>query len=142
MTLASAQDHSRSLEEKGRAAFEKFRTGLKTGAWGDFIDLLTEDFTFYFPQGKWRGEHHGQARARVFFSYVTSVFPGGITVTSLDHVLVSGETVMLEFKDEGTMALRGAEPRPYRNRVAIAFDFRGDRVRGYREYFGSDGTSN
>ena len=35
----------------------------------------------------------------------------------------------------------GAPPKPYRNRVAIAFDFRGDQVCGYREYFGSDGAS-
>lgn len=48
---------------------------------------------------------------------------------------------MFEFKDEGTMVLPGALPRPYKNRVAIAVDFRGDRVCGYREYFGSDGTS-
>ena len=130
-----------STEAKGRAAFEKFRLGLKTGDWSDFTDLLTDDFTFFFPQGKWHGEHRGKAKALEFFPYVTSVFPGGINVVSLDHVHVSGDTVMLEFKDEGTMALPGSPPKPYRNRVAIAFDFRGDRVSGYREYFGSDGAS-
>ena len=130
-----------STEEKGRAAFETFRRGLKTGDWSGFTDLLTDDFTFYFPQGKWHGEHHGKAKALEFFSYVTSVFPGGITVVSLDRVHGSGDTVMFEFKDEGTMVLPGALPRPYKNRVAIAVDFRGDQVCGYREYFGSDGTS-
>lgn len=131
----------RSTEEKGRAAFEAFRKGLQTGDWSGFTDLLTEDFTFYFPQGKWRGEHRGKAKALEFFPYVTSVFPQGIAVVSLDGVHVSGDTVMLEFKDEGTMALPGAPPKPYRNRVAIAFDFRGDQVCGYREYFGSDEKS-
>lgn len=130
-----------STEEKGRAVFEKFRRGLLTGDWSAFTDLLTDDFTFYFPQGKWHGEHRGKAKAMEFFPYVTSVFPGGITVVSLDRVHVSGDTAMLEFKDEGTMVLPGAPPRPYKNRVAIAFDFRGDQVCGYREYFGSDGTS-
>ena len=62
-------------------------------------------------------------------------------MVSLDRVHVSGDTAMLEFKDEGTMVLPGVPPKPYRNRVAIALDFRGDRVCGYREYFGSDGTS-
>jgi len=130
-----------STEEKGRAAFEKFSRGLKTGDWSDFTGLLTDDFTFFFPQGKWHGEHRGKGKALEFFPYVTSVFPGGMTVVSLDRVHVSGGTAMLEFKDEGTMVRPGAPPKPYRNRVAIAFDFRGDQVCGYREYFGSDGTS-
>lgn len=132
---------SRSTEAKGREVFEKFRRGLLAGEWKGFTDLLTDDFTFCFPQGKWRGEHRGKEKALEFFRYVTSVFPRGITVTSIDHVLVSGDTVMLEFKDEGEMVLQGALPRPYRNRVAIAFDFRGEQVSGYREYFGSDGSA-
>lgn len=131
----------RSTEAKGRDAFEKFRHGLRTGDWETFLDLVTDDFTFHFPQGKWRGEHRGKEKARAFFHYVTSVFPGGITVTSLDRVLASGDTVMFEFKDEGEMVLPGAGPRPYRNRVAIAFDFRGEQISGYREYFGSDGSA-
>lgn len=131
-----------STEEKGKAAFENFKKGLKAGQWDDFLALLTDDFTFYFPQGKWHGEHRGKDQAREFFPYVTSVFPGGITVTSIDRFLVSGDTVMIEFKDEGTLALPGAPPRPYKNRVAIAFDFRGEKISGYREYFGSDGASN
>ena len=97
-----------ATEEKGRATFKKFSRGLKTGDWSGFTDLLTDDFTFYFPQGNWHGEHRGKAKALEFFPYVTSVFPGGITVVSLDRVHVSGDTAMLEFKDEGTMALSGA----------------------------------
>jgi ketosteroid isomerase-like protein len=142
MTSSSPAASLTSTEAKGRAAFEKFSKGLKTGQWTDFTDLLSDDFTFYFPQGRWRGEHTGKAKALEFYPYVTSVFPGGITVTSLDRVLVSGDTVMFEFKDEGTMTLPGVPPKPYKNRVAIAFDFRGDRISGYREYFGSDGASN
>ena len=129
-------------EQKGRAAFEDFRKGLKSGQWDAFIARLTDDFTFYFPQGRWHGEHRGRNKALEFFPYVTSVFPGGITVTSIERFLVSGDTVMIEFKDEGTLALPGAPPKPYMNRVAIAFDFRGEKISGYREYFGSDGTSN
>jgi ketosteroid isomerase-like protein len=139
--MSSPGDDPRSTEAKGREAFEKFRRGLAAQGWTDFIDLLTDDFTFHFPQGKWRGEHRGKEKAGEFFAYVTSVFPGGITVSSLDRVLVSGDTAMFEFKDEGEMLLPGAGPRPYRNRVAIAFDFRGEKVSGYREYFGGDGTS-
>ena len=56
MSSPSADGHRMSTEEKGRAAFQKFRSGLKTGQWSDFTDLLTDDFTFYFPQGQWHGE--------------------------------------------------------------------------------------
>ena len=132
---------ARTTEEKGRAAFEAFRLGLSTGDWSAFTDLLTDDFTFHFPLGRWHGEHRGKARALEFFPYVSATFPEGIRVVSLDHVHVSGDTVMFEFKDEGTLVLPGTAPRAYRNRVAIALDFRGERVCGYREYFGSDGTS-
>lgn len=142
MAATSGSGDPRSTEAKGREAFEKFRRGLETSQWRDFTDLVTDDFTFHFPQGKWRGEHSGKEKALEFFRYVTSVFPGGISVTSVDRVLVSGDTVMFEFKDEGEMVVPGAGPRPYRNRVAIAFDFRGEQVSGYREYFGSDGASN
>ncbi len=141
MASTTGSGAPRSTEAKGGEAFEKFRHGLKTSQWREFTELLTDDFTFHFPQGRWRGEHRGKEKALEFFCYVTSVFPGGITVTSLDRVLVSGDTVMFEFKDEGEMVLQGAGPKPYRNRVAIAFDFRGEQISGYREYFGSDGSS-
>ena len=141
MTPSSARHGVPSTEEEARGVFEKFKVGLKTGQWSAFTDLLSDDFTFFFPQGKWRGEHRGKAKALEFFPYVTSVFPAGITVISVDRVLVSGDTAIIEFKDEGTMVLPGVPPRAYKNRVAIAYDFRGDLVCGYREYFGSDGAS-
>jgi hypothetical protein len=31
---------------------------------------------------------------------------------------------------------------PYANRIAVSFDVRGNKICGYREYFGSDGKSN
>jgi len=43
---------------------------------------------------------------------------------------------VFEFRDEGVM--RG---QPYKNRVAVAFDVRDDKICAYREYFGSDGKS-
>lgn len=130
-----------TVELRARAAFERFKRGLAHGEWDSFLEIVSDDFVFHFPQGVWRGEHRGKAKAREFFAYVSKVFPGGITVTSVDRVFVSGESVFVEFKDEGTMVLPGAAPRPYKNRIAIAFDFRGDKIYGYREYFGSDGTS-
>jgi ketosteroid isomerase-like protein len=125
---------SGSLDTAQRA-FGHFSHGLKTGEWDAFLDMLTDDFTFYFPVGQFQGAHTGRERAREFFSYVHSVFPGGLTVM-LDRVMSNDTTVVFEFRDEGEM--RGA---PYRNRVAVSFDVRGEQIAAYREYFGSDGTS-
>jgi ketosteroid isomerase-like protein len=117
-------------------AFDHFTTGLATGAWDPFFDLLAEDFTFSFPTGKYVGEHKGKSEAMAFFRYVTSAFPGGIKVVEVMRRSGSGSTFIYEFKDEGM--LRG---EPYKNRVAISLDVCGDKICGYREYFGSDGKS-
>jgi ketosteroid isomerase-like protein len=117
-------------------AFEHFTHGLATGEWDLFLDMLTDDFTFWFPIGPFHGLNVGKDRAGEFFQYVNEVF-GGISITSLERVTSSETTVVFEFRDEGRM--RG---EPYKNRIAVSFDIRGDKICGYREYLGSDGKSN
>jgi ketosteroid isomerase-like protein len=118
-------------------AFDGLTQGLATGTWDPFFDLLSDDFTFWFPTGKYLGEHKGKARAMEFFRYVSSAFPGGIKVVEVMRRSGGGNTFVYEFRDEGT--LRG---EPYKNRVAISLDVCGDKICGYREYFGSDGKIN
>ena len=117
--------------------FEYFTRGLATGEWDSFLDMLTDDFTFWFPIGSFHGFNQGKERARAFFEYVSEVFSPGITITSIERVTSSDTTVVFEFRDEGKM--RG---EPYKNRIAVSFDIRGDKICGYREYLGSDGKSN
>lgn len=119
-----------------RQAFEHFTQGLATGEWNVFIDMLTEDFTFWFPLGPYHGLNVGKERVCEFFHYVSEAFKPGLSVT-LDRVTSNETTVVFEFRDEGQ--LRG---EPYKNRVAVSFDVRGDKICSYREYFGSDGKSN
>lgn len=114
-------------------AFNHFCVGLASGEWTPFLEMLSDDFSFWFPRGKYKGLNVGKERAREFFSYVSSVFSEGLSVT-LDRVVGSGSTYVFEFRDEGK--LRG---QPYANRVAIALDVRGDKICAYREYFGLDG---
>jgi ketosteroid isomerase-like protein len=121
----------------GTKAFGHFRHGLAKGEWQAFLDLLTDDFTFYFPQGKYQGEHQGKDKAKEFFAYVSSVFTTGITINEVLRVSASETNVVFEFRDEGVL-----REQPYKNRVAVSFDVRGDKISGYREYFGSDGKSN
>jgi ketosteroid isomerase-like protein len=117
-------------------AFERFQQGLATGEWQAFIDMLTDDFTFWFPQGEFHGLNQGREQAIAFFHYVSRAFNEGLFIT-LDRVTYNETTVVFEFRDEGR--LRG---EPYKNRVALSFDIRDDKICGYREYFGSDGKSN
>jgi len=79
----------------------------------------------------------GKERAKEFFTYVSESFHPGIQLSSLDHVTSNETTVVFEFRDEGLLL-----GKPYKNRVAVSFDVRGDKICSYREYFGSDGKSN
>jgi ketosteroid isomerase-like protein len=117
-------------------AFTHFEQGLTTGDWQAFFEMLTDDFSFWFPVGKFLGLNVGKARAIEFFNYVSEVYNEGLTLT-LDRVTSNETTVVFEFRDEGLMW-----GKPYKNRVAVSFDVRGDKICGYREYLGSDGKSN
>jgi ketosteroid isomerase-like protein len=116
-------------------AFGHFTHGLATGEWNQFVHMLTEDFTFWFPVGKYHGLNVGKERVIEFFEYVSETFSPGLSVT-LDRVTSNETTVVFEFRDEGLM--RG---EPYKNRIAVSFDVRVDKICAYREYFGSDGKS-
>lgn len=130
-----AHETNRTLEI-AQQAFEYFQHGLATGNCQQFIDMLTDDFSFWFPMGEYHGLNTGKERAIAFFEYVSQTFEQGLTLT-LDRVTSNETTVVFEFRDEGLM--RG---QPYKNRVAVSFDVRGDKICSYREYFGSDGKSN
>jgi ketosteroid isomerase-like protein len=117
-------------------AFEHFQHGLATGEWNQFLDMLTEDFSFWFPMGKFHGLNEGKEKAKEFFQYVSQAYKSGLTVT-LDRVTSNETTVVFEFRDEGLLF-----GELYKNRVAVSFDVRGNKICSYREYFGSDGKSN
>jgi len=117
-------------------AFEHLTHGMATGEWEALLDMLTEDFTLWFPMGKFHGLNEGKERAREFFQYVSDSFNPGLKLKSLDSVTSNETTAVFEFRDEGALF-----EQPYKNRVAVSFDVRGDKICGYREYFGSDGKS-
>ncbi|BAZ30224.1 hypothetical protein NIES4074_26800 [Cylindrospermum sp. NIES-4074] len=127
--------NSENTLKVAQQAFEHFTHGLATGEWQGFLDMLTEDFTFWFPMGKYHGLNEGKEKAKEFFEYVSECFAGGLTLT-LDRITSNETTVVFEFRDEGLLL-----EQPYKNRVAVSFDVRGDKIYSYREYFGSDGKS-
>jgi ketosteroid isomerase-like protein len=137
MHTVDSKQVARTLEV-GTRGFEHFKVGLATGQWQPFLDMLTEDFTFTFPQGKYLGTHVGKDKATEFFQYVSQAFgKDGMRVTEVLRVTANETTIVFEFRDEGKIF-----GNAYQNRVAVSWDIRGDRIAGYREYFGSDGKSN
>ena|GEM_PF-1889201 len=129
------QDSENTLKV-AQQAFDHFTHGLATGNWEPFLDMLTEDFTLWFPMGKFHGLNVGKERTREFFEYVFESFNPGLNLTGLDRVTSNETTAVFEFRDEGVLL-----GQLYKNRVAVSFDVRGDKICAYREYFGSDGKS-
>jgi ketosteroid isomerase-like protein len=109
-------------------AFEQFAYGLATGEWNAFLDMLADDFTFWFPVGPYQGWNVGKERASAFFEYVSEAFDTGLKVT-LESIASNEKTAIFEMRTEGL--LRG---KPYQNQVAVSFDVCGDKICCYREY--------
>lgn len=128
---------SQETLEVGQQAFDNLMYGFATSDWNPLLEMLTDDFTFWFPIGKYHGFHSGKEKAKEFFEYVTEVFGKTVRLTSLERVTSSETTVVFEFRDQGMMF-----GEPYKNRIAISFDVRDRQICSYREYMGSDGKSN
>lgn len=111
-------------------AFQAFAHGLATGDWPSFLDKLSDDFSFWFPAGPFKGWNHGKEKAQDFFALVTVMFPEGLALT-VQQVLSNNTTVIFEVRSQGT--LKG---QPYENQAAIAFEIKGNQVCAYREYLG------
>lgn len=111
-------------------AFRDFSRGLTTGDWSDFLTWLSDDFTFWFPAGPFKGHNEGRETAAAFFAAVSKVFPEGLSLT-LERTLSEGNTVLFEVRSQGLML-----GHPYENQAAISFDVAGDKISAYREYLG------
>ncbi|MEM9217550.1 MAG: nuclear transport factor 2 family protein [Cyanobacteria bacterium P01_F01_bin.150] len=125
MTTSSSESF-----DVAQAAFQDFSYGLATGDWSKFLACLSDDFTFWFPAGPFKGLNSGKDRAEAFFASVAKVFPEGLTLT-VERTLSSGNTVLFEVRSKGLML-----GNPYENQAAISFDVAGNKICGYREYLG------
>lgn len=114
--------------ETAQQAFRHYSHGLTTAEWELFLEMLTEDFTFWFPVGPQQGLNVGKVKAAAFFQYVSTFSDGPLKA---ERVTSSETTVVFEVKSEGQLW-----GKPYQNQAAISFDIRGDQVCGYREYLG------
>jgi hypothetical protein len=109
-------------------AFEAWKMGLATGNWERFLNLLTEDFTFSFPVGKYQGIHQGKESAKEFFEYVSKIYSEGLKV-DLKRTLQSDQTVIFEIESFGKML-----GQAYHNQASVFFEVRDKKISHYREY--------
>ena len=121
----------------GMKGYENFLKGVQKGDWQSFFEMLTDDFTIFFPRGEFQGESKGKERAMQFFKYVGETFKDGFIVVEVLRITASETTIIFELRDEAIL-----NGKPYKNRVALSWDIRGDKISTYREYFGSDGKTN
>lgn len=113
-----------------QAAFQDYAAGLSTGEWQPFLDRLSEDFTFWFPAGPFKGTNVGKEKIAAFFATIPKIFPSGLTLT-IQEITSNTTTVVFEVQSEGMMGTT-----PYQNQAAIAFDIRSNQICSYREYLG------
>ena len=99
MDVSNANAHTLQVAEQ---AFQAFAAGLASGDWTPFLACLSDDFTFWFPAGPFKGINHGKARAAEFFALASTMFPEGLTVV-VQQVTSNSTTVVYEVRSSGTM---------------------------------------
>jgi ketosteroid isomerase-like protein len=129
MTITMDAASSKTLQV-AEDAFQAFSYGLSSGDWSSFLDHLSDDFTFWFPAGPFKGLNHGREKAKDFFELATRMFPDGLTI-AVQQITSNPTTVVFEVRSWGVML-----GQAYENQAAIAFEVRGDKICAYREYLG------
>ncbi len=116
-------------------AFKQWQSGWQTGNFTTFLSMTTDRFNFWFPAGQHRGQFSGaEGKARI----VTKTREHGEAKDRLAlkpyRITSNGNTVMFEFESVGTL-----NGKPYKGRNVISLDIEGNKVSGFREYFGDLG---
>lgn len=65
--------NSENTLKVAQQAFENLTHGMATGEWEALLDMLSEDFTLWFPMGKFHGLNVGKDRAQRIFRVCFSI---------------------------------------------------------------------
>lgn len=92
-----------------------------------------DDYTFWYPvPGPFLGANVGRERIAAFFREASAAEADVKVAFSPAHrAALDGDTAVFEFEVEGTVG-----GGPFKNRIAISFDVRSEKVSGHREYIG------
>lgn len=133
--LTNAQATSNTTEQTrkvGTQAWNRFQNAWETGEWQPFLDMLTDDFTFWFPQGEFRGRFSGRKGKERVVAWANFHRKAGNRVRTVPtHVSVGENTIIFENESESIPA------GSYKNWEAVAFEVRGEKISALREYWGN-----
>ncbi|GAA5063942.1 ketosteroid isomerase-like protein [Thermocatellispora tengchongensis] len=129
----SAQD-ANGVRRVADRAMDRFDHGWRSGDWDPFLALLTPRFSFWFPEGQWRGRHEGEAGRRAIEEWARFHADNGNRVHGeRTNVNTMGDRVLYEYDS------RGASPSTagYLNWETIIVRVKGERISALHEYWGN-----
>ncbi|MCP2320098.1 Ketosteroid isomerase-related protein [Nocardia amikacinitolerans] len=127
---STTSDHVRRVADN---AMDRFDTGWRTGDWQPFLAVLTDEFSFLFPEDPARGLFTGAAGRHKIEEWVMFHARSGNRVSgNRVRTDVAGSRVIYEYESHGASPTTAG----YRNRELIIVEIRGDRVSALHEYWG------
>lgn len=131
VTVAQGNTVSKT-RQVGDKAWNRFRKAWETGEWQPFLDMLTDDFTFWFPEGEFRGRYSGRQGKEKVVAWANYHRQERNRVRTIPtYVSVGENTVVFENESESI------PPGTYKNWEAVVFEVREDKISGLREYWGN-----
>ncbi|MBC6470211.1 nuclear transport factor 2 family protein [Actinomadura alba] len=115
-------------------AMDRFDHGWRTGEWDPFLAVLTPRFSFWFPEGEWRGRHEGEAGRRAVAEWARfHADNGNRVIGERTGVTTMGRRVLYEYES------RGGSPSTagYLNWETIIVEVSGERISALHEYWGN-----
>ncbi|MEU6039425.1 nuclear transport factor 2 family protein [Actinomadura sp. NPDC047616] len=115
-------------------AMDRFDQGWRTGQWEPFLAMLAPRFSFWFPEGQWRGRHEGESGRRAVEEWARfHASNGNRVIGERRSTTRMGDRVLYEYDS------RGGSPSTegYLNWEVIIVRVSGDRISALHEYWGN-----
>ncbi|WP_257347592.1 nuclear transport factor 2 family protein [Pseudalkalibacillus decolorationis] len=111
-------------------AFQAFRTAIEEGDTAHFLTLVDEEFHFSVPLpiDGWKEKQIGAQRFNELIRFEREVLQVKLTPLIELHDTHFGIVV---FQAEGTLS-----NQPFRNELAIVFEFKHNQIRSFKEFVG------
>ncbi|SDJ05622.1 nuclear transport factor 2 family protein [Nonomuraea jiangxiensis] len=131
---AAVAGGSGGVRQVADRAMDRFDRGWRTGDWEPFLAMLTPRFSFWFPEGQWRGRHEGEAGRRAIAEWARFHGTSGNRVSGERRsVAVMGDRVLYEYDSRGASSSTAG----YLNWETIIVQVRGERISALHEYWGN-----
>ncbi|MBF6210515.1 nuclear transport factor 2 family protein [Nocardia puris] len=121
------------MRDVADAAMDRFDAGWRSGDWDPFLAVLTDEFSFRFPEEPARGAFEGTEGRRRIEDWALHHGRSGNRVSGTRiRTDVVGTRVIYEYRSQGISPSTAA----YRNREIIIVETEGDRLSALHEYWG------